>query len=46
VIERQPAGFDLRQVEDVVENRQQRLGRLVGSPDVLALLRREPSASW
>ena len=29
VLERQPPRFDLREVEDVVDDRQQRLGRLV-----------------
>ena len=41
-IEHHPAGLDLRHVEDVVEDLQQRLGRLVGGLDELALRRRQP----
>ena len=37
-VERQPAGLDLREVEDVVDDRQQRLGRLLGRLQVVALL--------
>ena len=41
-IEREAPGVDLRHVEDVVDDRQQRLGGLSGRADVVALLSREP----
>ena len=37
-VELQLAGFDLREVENVVEQRQQRVGRALHQPQVLALL--------
>ncbi len=37
--EREPAGLDFRDVEDVVQDAKQRLGRLVRRADVLALTR-------
>ena len=40
MVELEPPGLDLRDVEDVVEDHEQRFGRLVGGTDVLALLRR------
>ena len=42
LFEREAPGFDLRHVEDVVDDRQQRLGGLSGRADVVPLFRREP----
>ena len=40
-LERETAGFDLRDVEDVVDDRHQRLRRFPGGAQVLALTRRQ-----
>ncbi len=41
-VEIEPAGFDFREVEDVVDDRQQRVGRQLHHVEVFALVGREP----